>query len=232
MNTLVIDIGGSNVKLWYTESLKEKIPSGRNFTPREFVRGVKQHIDDKAFERISIGYPGDVLYGRVHQEPYNLGKGWVDFDFSEAFGIPARVMNDACMQALGSYEGGRMLYLGLGTSLGTVYVIEGQIVPLALGHLQFRRNSSFEDRLSRRGLQTAGKARWRRAVGEAARVLHAAFLVDYVVLGGGNAKLLEKIPRGCRRGGNHNAYLGGLKMWESDVFAPAVESQAAIPQIA
>ncbi len=232
MKTLVIDIGGSNVKLWHSESQREKFRSGRMLTPQEFVRRVKQHIADERIDRIAIGYPGDVLFGRVAKEPYNLGHGWVDFDFTEAFGVPTRLMNDACMQALGSYEGGRMLYLGLGTSLGTVYIIDGQIVPLALGHLQFRRNATFEDRLNRRGLDSGGKARWRKSVHEATPMLQAAFLADYVVLGGGNAKLLDKMPPGCRRGGNENAYLGGMKLWESDAFAPRTSLQPAIPHSA
>lgn len=129
MNTLVIDIGGSNVKLWFTESHRVKFRSGRRMTPREFVHGVKEQLRGHKIDRISIGYPGEVLHGRPVKEPYNLGKGWIDFDFAEAFAMPG-VMNDACMQALGSYEGGRMLYLGLGTSLGTAFIIDGQIVPL------------------------------------------------------------------------------------------------------
>jgi predicted NBD/HSP70 family sugar kinase len=221
MHVLVLDIGGSNVKVWKTgEADKLKVPSGKGFKPQKLVEEVREASADWAFDRVSIGYPGDVLNGRPVSDPYNLGDGWVEFDFAQAFGCPVRIMNDACMQALGSYDGGRMLYLGLGTSMGTTYIIDGKIVPLALGHLKFEGGESFEHFLSRKGLELHGPKRWRRAVLDAAETLKAAFLADYVVLGGGNAKKLEDLPEGIRRGGNHNAYFGGLRMWED---AKAVE---------
>jgi hypothetical protein len=203
-----------------------KFPSGKTLTPEGLVDGARKAATGWAFDRVSIGYPGDVLHGRPTADPYNLGPGWVDFDFTAAFACPVRIMNDACMQALGSYEGGRMLYLGLGTSMGTTFITGGTIVPLALGHLKFYRGESFEHYVSRKGLELHGAKRWRRAVCEATAVLKTAFLADYVVIGGGNAKKLEELPEGCRRGGNHNAYFGGLRMWE-DVAKGA--PPAAVP---
>jgi polyphosphate glucokinase len=176
--------------------------------------GVKEATVDWPIERISIGYPGEVRNGRPVAEPINLGPGWVDFDFGHAFNCPVRMMNDACMQALGSYEGGKMLYLGLGTGLGTVFISDGFVVPLALGHLKLWEGETFDHYLSRAGLTRHGKKRWRQAVKEAAEILKAAFFADYVVLGGGNADEIKELPEGCRRGGNHNAYFGGLRMWE------------------
>jgi predicted NBD/HSP70 family sugar kinase len=215
MNILVVDVGGTNVKVWKTgEADKAKFPSGKKLTPEVLVRKVKEIADEWAFDRVSLGYPGEVLNGRPAADPYNVGGGWVDFDFAAAWGCPVRIMNDACMQALGSYEGGRMLYIGLGTSMGTTFIIDGKIVPLALGHLKLFGDETFEHYLSRKGLQLHGKKRWRRAVVEASETLKAAFFADYVVLGGGNAKLLRKLPEGLRLGGNENAYFGGLRMWE------------------
>jgi polyphosphate glucokinase len=223
MKTLVLDIGGSNVKIWRTgHSEKIKFASGPELTPQEFVSQVKKHLGDWAFDRVSIGYPGEVLNGHPVAEPYNLENGWVGFDYAKAFGAPVKIMNDVCMQALGSYEGGRMLYLGLGTSMGSVFMVDGKIIPLALGHLMFTRSATFEQRLSRKGLDRDGVKRWRQAVGVAANVLKAAFLADYVVLGGGNAKKLKKLPDTCRRGANEMAYVGGVRMWEADERAPGL----------
>lgn len=228
MNILVVDIGGTNVKLWKTgESDKVKFPSGKGMTPQELVEGARKEATGWEFDRVSIGYPGDVHHGRPVADPLNLGPGWVDFDFAAAFGCPTRMMNDACMQALGSYEGGRMLYIGLGTSMGTTFIIDGKIVPLALGHLKFADGESFEHFLSRKGLELHGTKRWRRAVGDAAAILKAAFQADYVVLGGGNAKKLEEMPEGCRLGGNHNAYFGGLRMWEDAAAAAAAAAETS-----
>ena len=215
MNILVIDIGGTNIKIWTTgESDKLKFPSGSTCTPKDLVAKVKELAADWQFERVSIGYPGDVRHGHPVGEPFNLGNGWVDFDYSAAFGVPVRIMNDACMQALGSYEGGRMLYLGLGTSIGCAFIYDGTILPLALGHLLLRGSKTIEECVNRKALETIGVERWRKRVADAATTLKAAFLAEYVVLGGGNTKKLEELPEGCRRGGNHNAYFGGLRMWE------------------
>jgi predicted NBD/HSP70 family sugar kinase len=215
MNILVIDIGGTNVKLWKTgEADKEKIPSSKKLTPKALVEEVRSVSADWKFDRVSIGYPGDVRNGHPTAEPWNLGDGWVDFDYADAFGCPVRIMNDACMQALGSYEGGRMLYIGLGTSMGCAFIIDGTIVPLALGHLKLHNDKSFEECLNREAFYDGGVERWQKRVAEAAEALKNAFQADYVVLGGGNAKEIDELPPGCRRGGNHNAYFGGLRMWE------------------
>lgn len=234
MNVLVLDIGGTNVKVWKTDEFdKVKIPSGKGLTPAILVEEVKRlpnGSDKWIFDRVSIGYPGDVINGHPSAEPYNLANGWVDFDYAHAFGCPVKIMNDACMQALGSYEGGRMLYIGLGTSMGTTFIIDNKIVPLALGHLRFHRGNSFEQALGRAGLEKLGAKAWRAAVVEAVATLKAAFLADYVVLGGGNAKRMDKLPQGCRRGGNHNAYFGGLRMWDDKLpdAPPKIEPQLAV----
>ena len=218
MHILVIDIGGTNVKIWKTDEFdKVKVPSGKELTPQRLVEEIAQVTSETGewkFDRVSIGYPGDVLNGHPAKEPWNLGNGWVDFDFAEAFGCPVKIMNDACMQALGSYEGGRMLYIGLGTSMGTTFIIDNKIVPLALGHLRLRRGRSFEHALCRAALKRDGVRAWRKAVTEAVVTLKSAFQAEYVVIGGGNAKKLKELPPGSRRGGNHNAYFGGLRMWD------------------
>ena len=217
MNILVIDIGGTNVKVWKTgEREKCKIPSGKELTPPALFAEVKKCVVDWPVDRVSLGYPGEVVNGRPTAEAINLGPGWVDFDYQSAFNCPLKIMNDACMQALGSYEGGKMLYLGLGTGMGTTLILDGTIIPLALGHLKFFRGETFDHHLSRKGLELHGLKRWRRAAIEAANVLRPAFLVDYVVLGGGNARKLEELPEGIRRGSNENAYFGGLKMWPAE----------------
>jgi polyphosphate glucokinase len=225
MNTLVIDIGGSNVKLWRTGfSDKLKFESGPELTPKKFAQIVREQIGDWQYDRVSIGYPGDVQLGHPAAEPYNLGPGWVGFDYAKLFGAPVKIMNDACMQALGSYEGGRMLFIGLGTSMGSAYMIDGKIIPLALGHLQLYEGETLEEHLSRAGLKEHGTKTWQRAVYDAAMMLKAAFLADYVMLGGGHSKKLDDLPEGCRRGSNEMAYLGGVKMWEDET--PATNGHA------
>lgn len=237
MDILVLDVGGTNIKLWTSgEADKEKFPSGKEMTPAKMVEGFKDLVKDRKYDRISIGYPGQVLHGRPTADPYNLGPGWVDFQYSEAFGCPVRIMNDACMQALGSYEGGRMLYLGLGTGVGSAFIIDGKVVPLALGDLKFHRGETFDHYLSRKGLERYGEKGWRRAVTDAAAILKDTFFADYIVLGGGNVKKLEELPPDCRRGGNHNAYFGGIRMWEDvalqeGVLAPKMENPAPDPKV-
>jgi predicted NBD/HSP70 family sugar kinase len=221
MHILVVDIGGTNVKVWKTgEDDKVKVSSGPELTPKKLVAEVRKIAADWEFQRVSIGYPGAVEHGKPVADPYALGDGWVDFTYDDAFGCPVRLMNDACMQALGSYEGGRMLYLGLGTNLGSTLIFDGTIVPLALGHLAFRKKT-FNEYLCRKGREDLGGEEWESAVEKAASELKEAFLVDYVVVGGGNAKKMSKLPAGCRRGGNHNAYFGGLRMWEDAQHAAA-----------
>jgi polyphosphate glucokinase len=224
MDTLVIDIGGTNVKIWNSNGTEVvKIPSGKRLTPRLFVAKVNDVTKTWAFDRISIGYAGHVLNGRPAADPVNLGRGWLGFDWSTAFDYPLRIMNDACMQALGSYEGGRMLYLGLGTGIGTVFIIESVVVPLALGHLHLGGRASIDERVSRKGLQRSGPKRWKQAVFDTGRSLKSAFFADYVVFGGGNAKRLGKLPVGFRLGGNQNAYFGGLRMWDDPPLKTAFE---------
>jgi polyphosphate glucokinase len=181
------------------------------------LASLERLIDISSFDRISIGYPGVVEDGRIVCDPHNLAPGWTDFDWAQNFGHPVRVMNDACMQALGAYEGDRMLYLGLGTSLGTVHVYHGKVIPLALGNLLLSRTKSFEQLLSRKGLRSRGVNNWERAVHRASAQLRTAFLVDYVMLGGGNAKKIRNLPEGCRRGGNFHAFVGGIRMWQDSV---------------
>ncbi len=229
MNILVIDIGGTNVKIWKTEEAeKTKFPSGKELTPETLLEGVRAETADWPIERISIGYPGEIRNGRPVADPYNLAPGWVDVDFGHEFDRPVRMMNDACMQALGSYEGGKMLYLGLGTGLGTAFIADGVIVPLALGHLKLWEGETFNHYLSRAGLTRHGNKRWRQAVAEASATLRSAFFADYVVLGGGNAEEIKDLPDGCRRGGNHNAYFGGLRMWE-DMSEGAMPKLSIVP---
>lgn len=215
VNILVIDIGGTNVKVWKSgEQDSEKFASGKMLTPRKLLDRVRNHTREWHYDRVSIGYPGEVRNGHPGAEPYNLGTGWVNFDWTSAFDCPLRIMNDACLQALGSYEGGRMLYLGLGTGLGTAFIWDGQIIPLALGHLRTQQGEEFSRYLGRDGLNRYGKKVWREFALEAGVSFKSAFLADYVVFGGGNAKRLGKLPEGLRRGGNHNAYFGGLKLWQ------------------
>jgi len=212
---LAIDVGGSNVKLLLSTdgSEKRRFRSGPELTPEELVAGVERLTSDWSFERVSVGIPSPVHAGRVVSEPANLGGGWVGFDFQEALGKPTRVVNDAAMQALGSYEGGKMLFLGLGTGLGSALVVDGIVEPMELAHLPFRK-ATFEDYLGLRGQKRLGKKKWRDAVAEAIERLSAALLPDYVVLGGGEAKKLHELPENVRLGANDNAFLGGFRLWD------------------
>lgn len=215
MNILVIDIGGTNVKIWTTGEVdKAKVPSGIHLTPEMLVEEVFEVVAGWKFDRVTIGYPGEVRHGHPIAEPFNLGEGWVDFDYTAAFKVPVRIMNDACMQALGSYEGGRMLYLGLGTSIGSAFITDGTIVPLAVGHLLLHNGKTIEECVNREALENNNLEKWQRHVTEAVTSLKGCFFADYVVIGGGNHKKLDELPEGCRRGGNHNAYFGGLRTWE------------------
>ncbi len=214
MNILVIDIGGTNVKIWTTGEVdKAKVPSGKHLTPEMLVEEVFKVAAGWKFDRVTIGYPGEVRHGHPVAEPFNLGDGWVDFDYAAAFKVPVRIMNDACMQALGSYEGGRMLFLGLGTGLGTTLIIDKVIAPMELAHLPYRKGRTFEDYVGERGLVKLGKKKWHRAVFDVTMRLKAALVADYVVLGGGNAKKLEELPPGARLGNNANAFTGGFRLW-------------------
>jgi polyphosphate glucokinase len=214
MNVLVVDVGGTNVKVLATgQKEPRKFPSGPRMTPKQMVAAVKKIAGDWNYEVVSIGYPGLVRKGRPVAEPHNLGRKWVGFDFQAAFGRPVRVINDAAMQALGSYKSGLMLFLGFGTGLGAALIDEGIVVPMELGHLSYKRGT-YEDYLGARGLKRFGKKKWKRTVDYGIARLFEAFHPDDVVLGGGNAKKLKHLPPGCRRGDNANAFLGGFRLWE------------------
>ena len=218
MKTLVIDVGGTNIKLLATGQQEVvKIPSGPEMTADGMVRAVLEAAHDWDYAVVSIGYPGPAVDGRPLREPYNLGKGWIELDYQGRFGRPVKLINDAAMQALGSYQGGRMLFLGLGTGLGSAMVIGKTVVPLELAHLPYRKSRTFEDYLGLRGLERLGKKKWRRAVADVEQRLKAGMVADYVVLGGGNAKWIRSLPPDTRLGDNHNAFLGGFRLWEEDV---------------
>lgn len=214
MNVLVIDVGGTHVKILATgQTEKREFPSGSALTARQMVAKVKQLARNWKYDVVSIGYPGVVLHDRVIAEPHNLGSGWVGFDFGRAFRRPVRVLNDAAMQALGSYKRGKMLFLGLGTGLGSTLIVDGIAEPMELGHLPYRKGT-YETYVGVRGLKRFGKKKWRRYVADVIERLVAAVEPDEVVLGGGNAKLLKAIPTGCRLGANDNAFRGGFRIWE------------------
>jgi polyphosphate glucokinase len=223
MNVLVIDIGGSNVKILATDQAESrKFVSGPALTPERMVAGVKKLARGWTYAAIAIGYPGVVARGRPIIEPYNLAKGWVGFDYRAAFRQPVKIVNDAAMQALGSYKGGVMLFLGLGTGLGSALVVDGVLEPLELGHLPYK-NGTYEDYVGLRGLERRGKKKWRKHVAEVVEALVAALEPDDVVLGGGNVKRLKELPAGCRMGNNANAFLGGFRLWQE-----AGHSKAAV----
>jgi polyphosphate glucokinase len=212
---LAIDVGGTNVKVLATGKREpRKVASGPTMTARGMVAAVKKLTPDWSYDAVSIGYPGPVLHGRPVAEPKNLAGGWVGFDFRKAFGKPVRVVNDAAMQALGSYEGGRMLFLGLGTGLGSALIAEGLLEPMELAHLPYKKGKTYEDYVGRRGLERLGKKRWGKAVADVVARLSGALGADYVVLGGGNAKLFETPPKGTRLGNNANAFRGGFLLWK------------------
>lgn len=216
MKILVIDIGGNNVKIMASgEHEKRKFPSGTDLTPQRMAEGVQELSSDWQYEVISIGFPGPVRNNRPEREPVNLGKGgWVDFDYEGAFGCPVRMINDAAIQALGSYEGGKMLFLGLGTGLGTTLIDDHHIFAMELGHLPYKKDQSFEDYLGIAGLKKTGKGKWIKNVFTVASLLSAALLPDYIVLGGGNSRKLKELPPNARLGDNLNAFKGGFRMWE------------------
>ncbi len=215
MNVLVIDIGGTHVKLLATrQDAPREFVSGPELTSEQMVAEVVQAAAGWDYEAVSVGYPGPVLNGRPLSDPVNLGPGWVGFDFAAGFGRPVKVVNDAAMQALGSYEGGKMLFLGLGTGLGSAMIADGVIEPMELAHLPYRK-ATFEDYVGIRGLERLGKKKWRQAVFDVVARLTAALEPDYLVLGGGNAKRLKELPPKCRAGDNANAFLGGFRLWES-----------------
>ncbi|MGC4053001.1 MAG: ROK family protein [Paludibaculum sp.] len=216
MNVLVVDIGGTNVKVLATGQPEPvKIPSGPELTPRQMVAAVKEAASGWKYGAVSIGYPGAVLHNLVAAEPHNLGRGWVGFDFHAAFGYPVKLVNDAAMQALGSYRGGKMLFLGLGTGLGSCLIVDGKVEAMELGHLPYRK-ATFEDYVGLRGLERHGAKKWRLHVRDVIARLMAALQPEEVVLGGGNAKKLNELPPLCRTGTNGDAFAGGFRLWEME----------------
>lgn len=214
---LAVDIGGTHVKVLATgERVERKIISGPAMTPGKMAKDVKELTKDWAYDAVSMGYPGPVVLGRPLHEPHNLGHGWVGFDYGKAFGCPVKIINDAAMQALGSYRGGRMLFLGLGTGLGSAMIVDGIVEPMELAHLPYKKGKSYEDYIGLRGLQRLGKKKWRKHVADIVERLRAALQPDYVVLGGGNVKKLKKLPRGAELGNNRNAFRGGFRLWEGE----------------
>jgi polyphosphate glucokinase len=216
LKVLAIDIGGSHVKMRVSGNPElREFESGPKLSARQMVAGVQKLTRDWTFSRVSIGYPGIVMHGKIVAEPHNLGKGWVRFDFEAAFGRPTRVINDASMQAIGSYEGGRMLFLGLGTGLGSAMIVDGFVESMELAHLVFKKGKTYEDYVGDAGRRRLGSKRWRRAVNDVVEQLRAVLEADYVVLGGGNARRLKTLPDGACLGNNEFAFTGGFRMWRT-----------------
>ena len=212
---LVVDVGGMHVKLRIdARGPIHKFVSGPKMSPPSMMRQILKLTRNLSFDAVSIGYPGLVFHGRIAAEPHNLGKGWVRFDFEKALGKPVKVINDAAMQAIGSYRGGRMLFLGLGTGLGVTIIIDGVVEPTEVGHMLYKRGRTFEDYVGERGRERLGSRKWRKKVNEVIEQLKFAFEAEYVVLGGGNAVRLKSLPRGVRLGDNRNAFMGGLRLWQ------------------
>ena len=227
---LVLDIGGTHVKALATgRRTPLRIVSGPRLTAAGMVRALRPRLRGWRYDVVSVGFPGPVLNGRPLREPANLGGGWVGFDFARAFHRPVKVVNDAAMQALGSYEGGRMLFLGLGTGLGSAMIVDGIIEPFELAHLPYRKGRTYEDYVGERGLKRLGKKRWRREVRRVVQALTAALEPEYVVLGGGNVRKLKTLPPKCRRGSNAHAFLGGFRLWAPSGASPTV-TRAAPPR--
>ena len=225
MNVLVVDVGGTHVKILASgQEARREFPSGPTLTAVRMVRGVKELAGDWTYDAVSIGYPGPVLHGRPVAEPHNLAPGWVGFDYAAAFGCPVKVINDAAMQALGSYQGGKMLFLGLGTGLGSTVILDGIVEPMELGHLPYQKGT-YEDYVGLRGLDRLGKKKWRHYVADVVAALKAALQPDDVVLGGGNVKKLKELPAGCRPGDNANAFQGGFRLWEKENPRPKTENR-------
>ena len=224
MNILAVDIGGQHVKVLATgETESRRMDSGPTLTALQMIQGVKTMTSDWSYDVISLGYPGQVVHNLPAHEPVNLGKGWIGVDYDAAFGKPVRIINDAAMQALGSYQGGRMLFLGLGTGLGSAMVVDGRVEPMELGHLPYKKRLTYEDYVGQRGLERLGKKKWRQEVLDLLETWRAALQPEYIVLGGGNAKLMRDLPHDVRLGDNSNAFIGGFRLWEENKPAERVE---------
>lgn len=216
MKILVIDIGGSNIKILATgQPERIKIPSGSTFSPEEMLPLIKEHAADWKYDRVSIGFPGVVKNNKILSEPVNLGSGWETFDFDGAFNCPVKIINDAAMQALGGYENKKLLFLGFGTGLGTAMIVNRTIIPLEGGHLPYKK-STFESYVGKEYLQKSGSKRWEKHVGICIEKFAHVFQPDDILLGGGNSKLITNVPEGCRLGTNQNAFKGGFRLWEED----------------
>jgi polyphosphate glucokinase len=223
MKVLVLDVGGTHVKMLVTGKRQHlEFVSGPRLSAKVMVKTVKKTMSNVGwdYDVIAMGYPGPVLHNRPMAEPHNLASGWVGFNFQKAFGCPIKIVNDAAMQALGSYARGRMLFLGLGTGLGSALVVDGMLEPMELAHLPFKKGRTYEDFVGLRGLQRLGKKKWRKYVLEVAKDLRAATLADYVVLGGGNARLMKRMPPYVRLGDNTNAFRGGFRLWREKQVSP------------
>jgi len=227
MRILVIDIGGTHVKVLVGgASARRDFESGPTLTAAQMVEGVKAITKDLKYEAVSIGFPGPVVHNRPFSEPHNLGRGWVGFNFQRAFGRPVKIINDAAMQALGSYKKGKMLFLGLGTGLGSALVVDGIVHPMELAHLPYKK-ATYEDYAGVKALKKRGKKKWRRDVAQIVEQMMAALEPDEIVIGGGNAKKLKELPPHCRLGDNANAFLGGFRLWKQEDSVP----RASRPEI-
>jgi polyphosphate glucokinase len=232
MNILVIDVGGTHIKILASgEKEKREIDSGPTLTARQMVSSVKKLADGWEYDVVSIGYPGPVVHDRPMAEPHNLGKGWKGFNFAAAFELPTKVINDAAMQALGCYRGGKMLFLGLGTGFGSTMIIEGIVQPMELAHLPYKKRT-YEGYVGARALEESGKKAWRKHVQDVVECLVAALQPDDVVLGGGNAKKLKELPPLCQLGDNANAFKGGFRMWEGPLTEKSARSRQQTAQAA
>jgi polyphosphate glucokinase len=221
---LVVDVGGSHVKFRIgPDGEVDRFDSGPGMTGKQMVDAVTAKVDKSQYDAVSIGYPGLVFDSRIAADPHNLGPGWVGFDFKKAFGKPVRVINDATMQAIGSYQGGRMLFLGLGTGLGGTLILDGTIEPMELGHMPYKKGRTYEDYVGERGRLRLGTGKWRKVVRDVVDQLAQVLEVDYVVIGGGNAKRLKTLADNQRLGDNDNAFVGGLRLWESPGYPLRVE---------
>jgi polyphosphate glucokinase len=220
---LVVDVGGSHVKFRIgTRGVAGSFDSGPTMTASQMVQQVTDAVPSDAYDAVSIGYPGPVIHRRITAEPHNLGPGWVGYDFERQFGKPVRLINDAAMQAIGSYAGGRMLFLGLGTGLGAALIIDGVVEGMEIGHMCYKKHRTFEDYLGEQGRKRLGNKKWRKQVLKAVTQLSTVLEADYVVLGGGNAKRLKRLPPNSRLGNNHNAFVGGLRLWQHGDDPPVV----------
>ena len=219
---LVIDVGGTHIKILVSgHKTHREVVSGPKMTARQMCDWVKKASADWPHDVASIGYPGPVVHGKPVREPFNLGKGWVAFDYRKALGCPVRIINDAAMQALGSYQGGRMLFLGLGTGLGSAMIVDGVVEPMELAHLPYKHGKTYEDYLGLKGFKRLGKKKWRHYVARIVKELKMALNADYVVLGGGNASNIKTLPPNTRRGKNTNAFRGGYRLWSTESSKPS-----------